>query len=180
MDKNSLLSKLNKLIPGAVLETRGFGRSGLISIWIEVQSIPKVALFLKNDAELKLDYLENLSVVEFEDVLVLSYFVRSTVNNQSLLLRGSVVPPSKEAVVSFPSVTHVWPMGEYFEDEASEMFGIKFKFEEETSTLSQSTLLPENWKGFPLRKSYQFPTEIFGLEHERTQFNPPNGSKHSQ
>ena len=78
MDKNPLISKLNKDVPGAVLETRRFGRSEITSIWIESQTIQKVAFALKNDVGLKLNWLENLSVVELEGVLVVTYFVTST------------------------------------------------------------------------------------------------------
>jgi Ni,Fe-hydrogenase III component G len=127
VDKNPFISKLNKSLPDAVLETRRFGRSGTSSIWVEAQAIQKVAAFLKNDAEFKLDWLENLSVVEFEKVLVTTYFVCSNTTKHSLVVRASAVPESPNAEVSFPSIRAIWPMGEPMELEAEELFGIHFR-----------------------------------------------------
>lgn len=167
MDKNPLISKLNKLVPGAVLETRRFGRSGIVSIWIETQTLQKVASILKSDPELQLDWLENLSVVEFEGILVASYFIRSTVTAHHYILRSSAVPSSPEAEVLFPSVREIWPMATPMEEEAREMFGIRFSMNESDSSTETARRLPENWAGFPLRKNYVFPKEVFGITHSR-------------
>jgi NADH:ubiquinone oxidoreductase subunit C len=167
VDKNPLISKLNKLVPGAVLETRRFGRSGMISIWIETQTLQQIARTLKSDPELHLDWLENLSVVEFEGILVASYFVRSTITPHHYVLRASAVPSSPEAEVLFPSVREIWPMAIPMEEEAQEMFGIRFQVDESQQDEVQARRLPENWSGYPLRKSYVFPKEVFGITHSR-------------
>jgi NADH:ubiquinone oxidoreductase subunit C len=169
VDKNPLISKLNKAVPGAVLETRRFGRSGTTSIWIEAQTIQKVAHALRNDSELKLDWLENLSVVEFEGILVVTYFVRSTTSQFYYVIRASAVPASPDAEVLFPSIRGIWPMGVSMEQEAEEMFGVRFRANEESSSEGPAKpgRLPEDWKGFPLRKNYVFPKEFFGVTHSR-------------
>jgi NADH-quinone oxidoreductase subunit C len=167
VDKNLLVLKLNKLIPGAVLETRRFGRSGVVSVWIESQSMQKVAAVLKSDSELKLDWLENLSVVEFESVLVITYFVRSSSLHHSFVLRASVAPPSAHSDVHFPSIRSVWPMGESMELEGEEMFGIRFRLPHEVSFSNSFNRLPEGWKGYPLRKGFVFPKETYGIPHNR-------------
>ncbi len=180
MDKNSLASKLNKIIPGAVLETRRFGRSPLSSIWVEAQSIQKVAVALKNDADLKLDWLENLSVVEFEKVLVVSYFLRSTSTQQCIVVRASAVPSSPKAEVLFPSIRSIWPMGAPMEDEAEEMFGVLFRLTGEAEDLSRPRRLAADWEGYPLRKSYEFPKEFFGIQHVRPFNDRTVSKKHNQ
>ncbi len=168
MDKNSLIAKLNKTVPGAILESRRFGRSDLSSIWIEGQVIQKVAFALKSWVEVKIDWLENLSVVEFDKVLVITYFVRSTSTGDSLVIRASAVPESSESRVLFPSIRSIWPMGEPMEQEAEEMFGIQFRLNEEDGDLRKMNRLPEDWDGFPLRKSYLFPESFLGITHART------------
>lgn len=167
MDKNTLTAKLNKLIPGAVLEARRFGRSNITSIWVEAQSVQKVATTLRSETELKLDWLENLSVVEFEKVFVVTYFLRSSSSGFNFVMRASIVPSSPNASVAFPSVRNIWPMAQVMEDEAEEMFGIIFKQEETKEDRLSSRRLPSGWKGFPLRKNYVFPTEFLGISHSR-------------
>lgn len=179
MDKNPLLSKLNKTVPGAVLETRRFGRSSVTSVWIEAQSIQKVAEALKNDSALKLDWLENMSVVEFEGALVITYFVRSTFTQHNAIIRLSVVPPSEGVPAILPSVQTVWLMSLPFEQEAQEMFGVQFQLgpPENAPQERQAFRLPEGWAGFPLRKNYVFPKEFFGVPHSRSFNNSANRKK---
>ena len=169
MDKNLLLSKLNKLLPGVVLESRRFGRSGVVSVWVEAQSLTKVGVAMKEDPELSADWLENLSIVEFEEALVVTYFVRSTGMGHSFIVRASVVPNPKTGSASFPSVQSVWPMAKLMEREAEEMFGVTFGSESLKSEPAGSHfgILPEGWTGYPLRKKYEFPKEVFGILHSR-------------
>jgi NADH-quinone oxidoreductase subunit C len=168
VDKNTLVVRLNKIAEGSVLDVRRFGRSDIHSVWIDTQFLSTLAFGLKKDPQLKLDWLENLSVVELDEALMISYFIRSTVTQHSLLMRALVTPPSPDAEVKFPSVCGVWPMAEPHESEASELFGIQF--EDPSDSISRGikhNFLPEGWKGFPLRKSYKFPTEFYGITHYR-------------
>jgi NADH:ubiquinone oxidoreductase subunit C len=159
---------LNKGVPDSVLESRRFGRSGTTSIWLEAESIAKVAKLVKFDDELKMDWLENFSLVEFEEVLVATYFVVSSITRKNVILRISVAPRSPLERVSFPSVRSVWPMIEPMEREASDLFGVNFKEESGNEDLKvKSSILPENWIGYPLRKGYHFPKEVYGLMHAR-------------
>lgn len=176
MDKNRIISKLGTELPGAILEVRKFGRSNTQSIWVESQSIHKVALFLKESSGFNIDWLENLSVVEFEEVLVVTYFARSmTQMGSTFVLRVSEIPSSPTSIVKFPSICSVWPMGGPLEQEASEMFGVHFvpnetpkhSDSEEPRKILFSPKLPENWEGFPLRKKYVFPTHYNGKLHAR-------------
>ncbi len=178
MDKNALVSRLNKIIPGGVLETRRFGRSENTSIWIEAQAVQKIAMALKMDTEMKLDWLENLSVVEFEKVFIVTYFLRSLITRHSLVIRASAVPVSPGSEFLFPSVRNIWPMGLPMEEEAEEMFGIVFSLNNETQFQVKVNRLPENWKGFPLRKDYVFPSQFEDITHSRS-FNKSNQKKSS-
>lgn len=167
MDKNLFVSKLNKIWPGSVLESREFGRSGVFSVWLEAKAIGRVASALKDDAEVRLDWLENLSVVELEEVMVVTYFLRSTVTAHSLVLRISAVPESKTSWVKFPSIRDVWTMGTPMEKEAEELFGIQFDTGRDVVQRIEGGYLPEGCEGFPLRKSFKFPKAVMGLSHSR-------------
>lgn len=171
MDKNPLISRLNKTVPGAVLEVRRFGRSPISSIWVETQSIQRLGEALKSDPECKFDWLENLSVVEFEGVFVITYFLRSTVTQHTVVLRLSAVLASPTSEVVIPSVWKIWPMAVPMEKDAQEMFGVVFKAPQGSTTVEDSDakikILPEGWDGFPLRKNYVFPKEFINIPHSR-------------
>jgi hypothetical protein len=163
VDKNLIITKINKAVQGAVLEVRRFGRSDTRSIWVEAQSIQKVAKILRTEADLSLDWLENLSVVELSDALVISYFLHSTQGTQpEVSLRASVVPDSPTSPVKMPTIQTIWPMGIPMEREAREMFGIQFEISPQDDDADAefdfesgpSLCLPSGLSGFPLRKKF--------------------------
>lgn len=54
-----------------------------------------------------------------------------------------------------PTVTDIWPGASWPERELMEMFGVNVEGQPDPRHL----LLPEGWKGFPLRKDYQYPSD---------------------
>jgi NADH-quinone oxidoreductase subunit C len=170
VETGALLSKLNKSIPGAVLEKTRFGRSEQISIWIETRNIVEIARFLRDEPGVELDWLENLSAMQLDDAIVLTYVLRSSATNATLFLRGSLAPEKSDTEVEMPSVTPVWAMAEPMEREILELFGVKFTASStRLSARTFSRVLP-GFKGYPLRKGYKFPKEVDGITHSR----PPN------
>jgi NADH-quinone oxidoreductase subunit C len=162
MDTSELIPKLERAVPGAVMEMRPFGRGGDVSLWVEMKSVARVARFLRDDPGLGLDWLENLNVMEMDGTLVLTYFARSSRGGESaLVLRGTVVPASADAEVDVPSVADVWPSASAFEQEAWDLFGVRFAKD------LPRRLVPADWNGFPLRKGYAFPSEYAGVPHMR-------------
>jgi NADH:ubiquinone oxidoreductase subunit C len=164
VDIKELIPKLKRQLPRAVLDSRPLGRSDELSVWIEMSSVKDVARALASDDECPLDWLEHLSVIEIDQALVVSYFLRSTQSGAALILRGSLLPKGAEDEVQADSVTEIWPMAEWFEAENSELFGVRF----EGNPVRQKRLLPQDWQGFPLRKGYVFPAEFQGVPHMRT------------
>ncbi len=165
MDTGEILSKLKTAVPGSVLEKRRFGRSAHLSIWVEGKSLAKVAAYLKAEPAFELDWLENLSAIQLAGAIVLTYFVRSSTKDVSLILRASVMPSSDSKEVDLPSVAGVWKMVEPQETEIQELFGVRFKNAQGEAVYVPPLRLPKGWTGFPLRKSYVFPTEFVGIAH---------------
>ncbi|OFZ79912.1 MAG: hypothetical protein A2583_06525 [Bdellovibrionales bacterium RIFOXYD1_FULL_53_11] len=154
-----LLKKINTAAPGALLENRPFGRTATISYWVEVRSIESVAQ--EFCAGCGFSGLENMSAMEIEQTIVISYFIKSQ-SGEMAVLRCSVVPGSADSVAEVPSVEKVWSEAGRYEDEISELFGVVFGEKKRVHRL-----LPEGWRGFPLRKSYAFPSEFNSILHMR-------------
>lgn len=167
METGEIFNKLKAAAPGSVLEKGRFGRSAHLSVWVETRSLPEVASFLKNDPEIALDWLENLSAIQMDEAIVVTYFVRSSVHGHSLILRGSLEPagPSKE--VDLPSVARSWAMAAPFEAEIQELFGVCFLDAQGAKVYEGGGRLPKNWHGYPMRKSYVFPSGFLGVSHTR-------------
>ncbi len=169
METAEILSRLKKAeIPG-VLERSRFGRSESVSAWIESKSIAQVAEFLRSDPEIALDWLENLSAMQVDEALVLTYFLRSVAKKHSLILRASIVPPSASGEAEIPSVARIWAMAEPIEAEIGELFGVRFTRSPGWARKASGRLLPEGWVGFPLRKNYVFPKEFGEVKHARAE-----------
>ncbi len=169
METGELIPKIEAVVPGAILEARPFGRSELFSLWIEYQSVYRVAEVVAFDSGFALDWLDLISCVEVEGALLITYFLRSTKNSNQLLLRVSAPLTEADQMIKVWSVTHVWPMATTFEQELSEFFGIYFDHPHSAPDSKQihHRVLPQGWVGFPLRKSYVPPMEYLDIPHHR-------------
>jgi NADH:ubiquinone oxidoreductase subunit C len=147
VDAATLISQIEKALPGMILDKQRIGRSGRTSLWIEIRKVVEVAKRLKSDPELLLDWLENISVMEIEHALVVTWFVRSSSSVCEIALRGSVVPAGVGSEVSMPSVREVWGMAIPMERHAGAMFGIRFVPDDKPAAINP-------WKGFPLRRGF--------------------------
>lgn len=152
-------------LPGSVVEVQTFGRKKEEILWIDLKSIVKISTRLKDDQTFGFDRLESFSVMDLNDSLILSYFLFSTSHRKRLVIRGSITPENPEGLVSTSSVSSVWPAVQCFELEAADLFGIRFLGE--TYRLPSSRyLLPNDWQGYPLRKTYQYPQRFYGIDHK--------------
>jgi NADH-quinone oxidoreductase subunit C len=163
VDINELKRKLEAVAPGTILDYKSLEGSKEKVLWVELSSIAQIAHFLKGEPTLKLDQLENLSAHESQGKIVLSYFLRSSTTGKAIILRGALSLKSDNAEVEAPSVAHLWALAKPFEQEIFELFGVRFLGGE----TAPHQVLPEGWRGFPLRKSYVFPAAFLSIKHER-------------
>lgn len=59
-----------------------------------------------------------------------------------------------------PTVSHIWKTADWHEREAYDLVGVKFKGHPDLRRI----LLPEDWKGHPLRKDYEEPDTYHGIQ----------------
>jgi NADH:ubiquinone oxidoreductase subunit C len=179
VEPTELISRIEKNIPGAVLERTVFGRTRWSCAWIECRHLRAVAAIV---AAAGFDQLEDLSAIQMDDAIVLTYFTASSdpaVARSPLIFRCSrkIVANGKE--VDFDSVAHIWRMAEPFEIEAQDFMGARFVDETSQPIWRGRRRLPEDWVGFPLRKGYVFPTEFLGIRHARTTEPGLEGTAHA-
>lgn len=121
--------------------------------------IPEILQRLCNEEQF--DYCVDLTAVhypkrekQFDVIWVLYSFPRNErVRVKTLIADGETLPSS----------VPIWPTANWLEREVFDMFGIKFDGHPDLKRI----LLPDGWKGFPLRKDYN----ILQQDNEWVQIN---------
>lgn len=122
--------------------------SDLPQLTIDCAGVEQACRAAKNDDGLDLKMLLCLSCVDYEEHFQLVYFLHSLEKEQTLVLKTNV-PYENPAL---PSVSGVWAAAEWYEREASDLFGVTFEGNPDSSPL----LLYEGFGGHPGRKSFPF------------------------
>ena len=147
MEKESvLIKKVKEAFRDAILETAVF--RGEITHVIEKGSLLSLCTFLKNDPELKINYLVDVLGVDYqprEPRFEVVYHLYSISRRHRVRLKVRLA--EGEAVAS---VANVWNGADWPEREAYDMFGIVFEGHPELKRI----YMAEDWEGFPLRKDY--------------------------
>lgn len=105
------------------------------------------ATVLRDHAELKCDYLRNLSGVDQETHLEVAYHLLSLTSKREY---GVKVKTDRDNP-SIPSVTPIWDTANWNEREAYDLFGIDFPGHPDLRRI----MMPDDWVGHPLRKDYE-------------------------
>jgi NADH-quinone oxidoreductase subunit C len=110
-------------------------------------SVTAEALRILRDEE-QFDYCVDITAThnptrekQFELIWILYSFAR----NERIRVKTDIADGE-----SFPSSVSIWPAANWLEREVFDMFGIKFDGHPDMKRI----LLPEGWKGHPLRKDY--------------------------
>ena len=141
------LARLLAANAGAVSAAK-FDRNEL-TIWVQRTFLRDACLALKNDAQLKYDFLADVTCVDWypnEPRFEVVYHLLSIPNKTRVRLKVRLSGDD----ASLDSLTPMWPSANYFEREVFDLFGVRF---DEHPNLTR-ILMPENWEGHPLRKDY--------------------------
>jgi NADH-quinone oxidoreductase subunit C len=120
-----------------------------LSIWIKRDLIVNACLFLRDHAELKFNLLADVTCVDWfpsEPRFEVVYHLFSILRKSRLRLKVKL--DGKDTRIN--SVISVWPSCNFFEREVFDLFGIQF----EGHPYLKRIMMPEDWKGHPLRKDY--------------------------
>lgn len=142
------VEKLIAQFPDTFFEVRRFRDE--LTVYVSREQIVEVATFLKEDEELRYNYLSDLTGNDWPDreprfeviyhLYSLHHFTR---------LRLKVRVPEDDCTC--PTITGVWGTANWHERETFDLFGIEFIGHPSLRRI----LLPEEWEGFPLRQDYE-------------------------
>lgn len=127
-------------------------------IKLNAENWKEIAEFLKADKELKFDSCQCITGVDLgtEENLEVRYNFHSMKNKHKIEIR--IETERKKPII--PSVEQVWRVADWFEREVYDMYGIRFKGHRDLRRM----LLPDDWKGWPLRKDYKTPNVYNGMK----------------
>lgn len=115
-----------------------------------------IATWLKSEPTLHFDSLQCHTGMDVgENMLEARYNLHSMTHNHAIEIRIAV---SRDDA-SIPSIESIWRIGDWFERETYDMFGIHFDGHRDHRRM----LLPEDWEGYPLRKDYQVQETYHGI-----------------
>jgi NADH-quinone oxidoreductase subunit C len=126
-------------------------------VHLDAENWRDVAEFIFSDPSLKLDWMANLSGVDYvaDGKMCVVYDLWSFDLGHTFAVKV-YTPRDKPSV---PSVADLWPAADWHEREAFDMFGIDFPGHPDLRRI----LCADDWEGFPLRKDYVFPREYHGI-----------------
>jgi NADH-quinone oxidoreductase subunit C len=122
--------------------------AGMPIVVLRKERVAEIATFLRDQAELRMDYLSNLTAVHWpkrEPPFEVVYHPFST----SLRHRITLKVPLAEGEET-PTLCGVWPTANWHEREVFDLFGIRFAGHPDLTRI----LMTDEWVGHPLRKDY--------------------------
>ena len=148
-------------VPGVVVEIAPNPNPSLQpSLRIAPSHALAVAKFLRDDAELKLDYLSNVTGVDWPESLEAVYHLYSVEKKHGpVVLRMKT--SNRTDQVELPSLTLIWRSAEFQEREIFDLYGIVFTGHPDLRRL----LMWEGFKDHPMRRDYVAPDDF---EYEPT------------
>ena len=153
LETHPIVQKLRELAPDAVEDWGTF--RGELTVFVRPAMIQKACELLRDASGLLFKYLSDLTVVDRypdEPRFEVVYHLLSLQTWERLRLKARVAGDDP----TIDSVMPVWPGAEAFENEAYDLFGIRF----EGHPGLRRILMPEDWEGHPLRKDYPVQGDI--------------------
>jgi NADH-quinone oxidoreductase subunit C len=138
-----MVAKLRQTFGSGVEALTYLGQNYMV---VDRSTIPEILQILRNDEQF--DYCVDITAVhyptrekQFEVLWVLYSFPR----NERIRVKTQIADGE-----SLPSSVPIWVTANWLEREVFDMFGIKFDGHPDMKRI----LLPDGWKGHPLRKDY--------------------------
>jgi NADH-quinone oxidoreductase subunit C len=110
---------------------------------------------LRSNAGLEFDYLFCLTCVDWKTHFTMVYHLSSTIYRHQVVIKVKIDRNNPE----IETVSAIWKTAEMLEREVYDLFGVKFLNHPDLRRL----IMPDDWKGWPLRKDYEDPVNMIKL-----------------
>ncbi len=147
LQNHTAVARLRSWRPEAIQQAK-FDR-GELTLWIDHALIRDAVAFLKDDPDAQFNLLVDLTCVDWyprEPRFEVVYHLLSIPRKDRVRLK--VALPGDAPFVE--SVTSVHAGANFFEREVFDLFGVRFN----GHPYLHRIMMPEDWKGHPLRKDY--------------------------
>ncbi len=151
MNKEELKTRLSELLQNAVSDETG----AWLALNIDAIDLLNVMPMLRK--ELDLDLLFCVTGVDWKTHFSVVYHLTSTNDRNTILVVKAKIADRENP--SIPTVSGIWRTAEFHELEVYDFFGIIFTNHPGLRRL----FLPEDWKGWPMRKDYSDPVNMITL-----------------
>ena len=152
MEPEEFKQQVSALLPAAVPEEG----TEWLTLQVENNEWLSFAHALRTSERLQMNYLFNLTCVDWKTHLSMIYHLSSTLHRQSLCIKVKL----DAANPAVESVCGIWRTAEFQEREVYEMFGVNFLNHPDLRLL----ILPDGWEGRnPLRKDFDDPINMIRL-----------------
>jgi NADH-quinone oxidoreductase subunit C len=117
----------------------------------------EIAQYLRDNLDFLFDSLQCVTGYDFgeNEDLEVRYNLHSMTHNHAIEIRIKTDRNNPKV----PSVEQVWRIGDWFERETYDMYGIEFEGHSNMTRI----LCPEDWAGWPLRKDYETQESYHGI-----------------
>ncbi len=145
--------KLKKEYSGKLLDIFTFRND--LNVILKPEDITEICRFLKNDSDLKYNFLSCITAADYLDLrdkrFEVIYILFSIENHNRIILKVRINENDE-----IPSLTSLWSAANWQEREAYDMFGIKFAGHPNLKRI----LMDEDWVGYPQRKDFPLTYEV--------------------
>jgi NADH-quinone oxidoreductase subunit C len=136
-----IVGQLDTKFPGIIQE------AGPDAVLVKTESLPAVAEYLQTADELKFDYFNFVTAVDYYSYFEVVYMLTSTEFNRSIVLKVRLYTRDNPTV---PSLTGLYRGADFQEREVYDLMGINFEGHPNLKRI----FLWEGFDGYPLRKDF--------------------------
>jgi NADH-quinone oxidoreductase subunit C len=162
MKTSEALQELKSKYGQAILKENDFCDE--ITLEVRKESLIEILSFLKQNPQPGYEVLMDLTGVDYlqpvEGTQVV-YWLHNPTDYQRIRI---VVFAKREEIL--PTVTHLWKGADWYERELFDMFGVHFHGHPDLKRI----LMPDDWKGHPMRRDYPLteePVQFFHGAHPK-------------
>lgn len=145
------LQRAQELLGSAVVSTHAY--RGDDTLVVEATRITEVMRTLRDHPELAMDFLADLTAVDYfgrEPRFEVVYHLRSFKSGARLRVKAPVAEPEDGSNPAIDSVVPFWAAANWYEREVWDLYGIRFAGHPDLRRI----LMYEEFVGHPLRKDY--------------------------